>query len=52
MTISDYAENKLLDAVFNATAFSVTSVFVVELLQAHDDRLPLSLGVPHRGPNG
>ncbi len=28
MTISDYAENKILDAVFNATAFSVTSVYV------------------------
>ena len=27
-TISDYCENKLLDAVFNATSFSVSNVYV------------------------
>ncbi len=28
MTIGDYAENKLLDAVFNATAYSVTTPYI------------------------
>jgi hypothetical protein len=28
MTISDYAENAILDAVFNATAFSVATPYV------------------------
>lgn len=28
MSISDYAENKILDAVFNAVSFSVAAVYV------------------------
>jgi hypothetical protein len=28
MTIANYAENKILDAVFNATAFSVTTPYI------------------------